>query len=81
VIISATGIDASEEISVVIGAAEVVPQSIVAAPGLAGVYQILLNLPSVLPTDDTMAVFLKIRVSDGSEVVSNKVSVATQELQ
>jgi hypothetical protein len=81
VTIYATGIDTSQQISVVIGGTEVVPQSIVAVPDLAGVYEILLNLPSVLPTDDAMVVFLKIPSSDGSEVVSNKVSVATQDLQ
>jgi uncharacterized protein (TIGR03437 family) len=80
VTIYATGIGAAQEVSVVAGGLEVTPQSIVAIPDLAGMYQVSVRLPSGPPGGD-MAITLKSKMSDGSLVKSNDVSVATESIQ
>jgi len=78
--IYATGIDPTQQISVIAGGIEVSPQSIIASPDIAGMYQITVTLPSG-PADGNMAVFLKIKMWDGSIAMSNEVSVATETSQ
>ena len=80
VTIYATGIEATQRVSVRVGEIEVSPQSISADPELAGVYRVYLILPRG-DADDKTAVSLKIQMLDGSTVMSNEVSVATEASQ
>jgi hypothetical protein len=80
VTVYATGIEAAQEVSVVADGNEVSPQSVVAIPGLAGMYQVSVRLPSG-PSGGDMAITLKSKTLDGSFVNSNDVSVATESLQ
>jgi uncharacterized protein (TIGR03437 family) len=76
VTIYATGISVAE-VSVVAEGIEVTPQSIVAIPDLAGVYQVSVRLPPG-PEDGNMAISLKTKTLDGSEASSNEVWIATE---
>jgi uncharacterized protein (TIGR03437 family) len=80
VTVYATGIAAAEEVSVAAGGVEVSPQSIVAIPDLAGIYQVSVRLPSG-PEGGDMAITLKSKTLAGSIVNSNDVSVATESIQ
>jgi uncharacterized protein (TIGR03437 family) len=80
VTIYATGIAALREMSVVAGGTEVSPQSIIAIPDLAGMYQVTLRLPAG-PTEGDMSISLKMKMPDGSVATSNDVWVATEPLQ
>jgi uncharacterized protein (TIGR03437 family) len=80
VTVYATGIAAAQELSVAAGGVEVSPQSIVAIPDLAGMYQISLHLPSG-PAGGDMSITLKSKMLDGSLFTSNDVSVATESIQ
>jgi uncharacterized protein (TIGR03437 family) len=77
VTIYATGIAAAQEVSVVAGRVEIRPQSIVAIPDFAGMYQVSVRLPSA-PAYGDMPISLKMKMLDGSVVTSNEVSVATE---
>jgi uncharacterized protein (TIGR03437 family) len=77
VTIYATGITAAEEILVVAGGVEATPQSIVATPDLAGIYQVSVRLPSG-SADGDMSISLKVKMSAGSVVTSNDVSISTE---
>jgi trimeric autotransporter adhesin len=72
VTVYATGIAAAQEVLVVAGGAEISPQSIVALPGLAGMYQVSIRLPAALAYGNT-SLSLKIKMLDGSLVTSNEV--------
>ncbi len=80
VTIYATGIAALRELSVVAGGTEVSPQSIIAIPNLAGMYQVSARLPAG-PAEGDISISLKMRMPDGSVVTSNDVRVATETLQ
>jgi uncharacterized protein (TIGR03437 family) len=80
VTVYATGIAAAQELSVAAGGVEVSPQSFVAIPDLAGMYQVSVRLPSGQAGGD-MAITLKSKKLDGSLANSNDVSVATESIQ
>jgi uncharacterized protein (TIGR03437 family) len=73
----ATGIDVTQEISLIAGGMELSPLSITASPGHAGVYEIAFKLPSAAQSGNT-DVSLRVRLTDGSTLTSNKVSLATE---
>jgi uncharacterized protein (TIGR03437 family) len=81
VTVYATGISGAQEVSVVAGGIEVSPQSIVAIPDLAGVYQISVQLPPGPAAGGDMTIALRSRTLDGSLVNSNDVLVATESIQ
>jgi len=80
VTVYATGIREAQEVSVVAGGVEATPRSVVASPDLAGMYQIFVRLPSG-SADGNMSISLKVKMLDGSIVVSNDVLVATETVQ
>ena len=80
VTIYATGIATAREVSVVADGIEITPQSTVAIPDVAGMYQICLNLPSS-GEGRNMSVSLKTKIPDGSTAKSNEVSIATEAIQ
>jgi uncharacterized protein (TIGR03437 family) len=80
VTVYATGIGAGQEVAVVAGGVEISPQSMVAMPDFAGMYQVSVHLPSG-PADGDMPIYLKLKMLDGSVVTSNAVSVATETRQ
>jgi uncharacterized protein (TIGR03437 family) len=75
-----TGIEATQQISVIVGGIEVIPESVTAVTVLAGMYQVSFRLPSGL-ADGDVDVSLKIRLADGTTVGSNHVLVATENTQ
>lgn len=75
--IYATGIEGAPELTVAMGEREITPQSIEPDPDRAGVYRINVIVPDGLSTPD-VPVLLKIRMPDGSAVVSNEVMVASE---
>jgi uncharacterized protein (TIGR03437 family) len=80
VTIYATGIATAREVSVVADGIEITPQSTVAIPDAAGMYQIGVNLP---PGSEgrNMSISLKTKIPDGSIIVSNDVWIATEAAQ
>jgi hypothetical protein len=72
----ATGITAVREVSVVVGGVEARSPAIAAIPERAGVYRILVRVPSGL-ADGEVPITLQMKMADGSVVVSNEVLVAT----
>ncbi len=79
VTIYATGIASAQHVSVVAGGVEVSPESIVPVSDFAGMYQVSAHLPSG-PAGGDMSISLKMIMPDGSVVMSNEVSVATENL-
>ena len=73
--IFATGIDTAAGISVIMADTEIVPRSIEPVPGMAGVYRLSVTMPSGLPAENILT-FLRIGLTDGSVVTSNKVLIA-----
>jgi uncharacterized protein (TIGR03437 family) len=80
VTVYATGIAAAQEVSVEAGGIEVVPESVVAIPDIAGMYQVSVRLPSGSAGGD-IPISLKIKILGGSFVTSNYVSVTTETVQ
>jgi uncharacterized protein (TIGR03437 family) len=80
VTVYATGIAAEGEVSVAADGMEIRPQSIIAVPELAGIYQVSARLPSGLPDGD-IPVSLKVKLLDGATAASNDVSIAIESLQ
>jgi len=77
VTIYATGITAQDEISIFVGQTELRPQSVLPVPGMAGVYELGVTLPWVLP-DGEEVITLSVRMPDGRATSSNEVQFATQ---
>jgi hypothetical protein len=72
VTIYATGIATAPEVSVVADRIEITPQSTVAIPDAAGMYQISVNVPSN-GEGRNMSISSKTKMPDGSTVMSNDV--------
>jgi uncharacterized protein (TIGR03437 family) len=67
-----------DRVTVVIGDLEVVPSFAGLAPGLAGLYQVNVAIPSTVSIGDSVPVYIKVTRADGTVAVSNSVTAATQ---
>ncbi len=80
VTVYATGIAAEGEVSVAADGMDIRPQSIIAVPELAGIYQVSVRLPSGL-SDGDIPVSIKVKLLGGAVAASNDVSMAIESLQ
>jgi uncharacterized protein (TIGR03437 family) len=78
-IVYATGIDGAASVSVNIGGIAVSPDSVSPAPGLAGVSQLVFEVPQAATPGDSVTLSLIGRLPNGSPSSSNQVDIAIEE--
>ena len=64
------------QIRVVVGGMEIAPASVELAPGTMGLLQVDAPLPLGVPSGDTVPLFVRVILSDGTTVESNEVTLA-----
>jgi uncharacterized protein (TIGR03437 family) len=64
------------KVTVVVGESEVVPDFAGLAPGAAGLYQVNLQLPARVSVGDSVSLYIKVTLADGTELQSNTVEIA-----
>jgi uncharacterized protein (TIGR03437 family) len=64
------------KVTVVLGGSEIVPDFAGLAPGAAGLYQVNLHLPGNVSTGDSLPLYLKVTLADGTVLQSNSVEIA-----
>ncbi len=64
------------KVSVVVGEAEITPDFAGLAPGAAGLYQVNLRLPDQVSIGDSIPLFIKVTLADGTVLQSNTVKIA-----
>lgn len=71
-------IQATDQIVVGIGGVELQPSFAGLAPGLAGLYQVNVQLPPDAVTGDAVPLYVRVILADGTSVQSNTVTVSIQ---
>jgi uncharacterized protein (TIGR03437 family) len=66
------------KVSVVVGESEIAPDFAGLAPGAAGLYQVNLHLPGQVSTGESVPVYIKVTLADGTVLQSNMVEIALQ---
>ena len=69
----------TDQVAVVIGDVELPPSSSSLAPGQVGLYQVNVQLTSDVPIGDSVSVYVKVVLGNGTVVKSNTVTVAVQD--
>jgi uncharacterized protein (TIGR03437 family) len=71
-------VPATDQIVVVVGTVELAPAFAGLAPGAAGLYQVNVQLTPDVPVGDSIPMYVKVTLSDGTVVQSNTVNIAIQ---
>jgi uncharacterized protein (TIGR03437 family) len=72
-------VPAIDDIVVVVGTLELEPIFAGLAPGAAGLYQVNVQLTADVPIGDSIPIYLKVTISDGTVLQTNPVNIAIQQ--